>query len=182
MRDHVPLYRRFSHGNTYQFVERLAQAGLLTRSPAAARRGPRESKWLYALSPAGEARFISLLREILLDVQSPDVALETALVLLGQLSRAEALELVTARAAEIERQERRLKRLYGDEHGVGRGGAFTRLRIMHRVQGERRYLKEILQLLRDPKWEPDWSSSDGAPRSAVSDVTYGKQKRNREDA
>ena len=111
------------------------------------------------------------------DVQASDVALETALVLLGQLPREEALELVTARAGEVERQERRLKRIYGEEHGVGRGGAFTRLRIVHRMQSERRYLNEIARLLRDPKWEPDWLAgyADGTPGGVIDDVQPRKR-------
>ncbi|HEY2476394.1 MAG TPA: PadR family transcriptional regulator [Candidatus Cybelea sp.] len=177
MREHVPLYRRFSQGNTYQFVERLAANGLLSRRAAATRRGPREQKWLYALSPDGETRFRELVRGIMTDVQSSDVALETALVLLGQLPRDDALELVIARAGEVERYERRLKRIYGEERGIGRGGAFTRLRIMHRMQSERRYLGEIAGLLRDAKWEPQWIAGDGerAPRSGVRDVEARKR-------
>ncbi|MFZ1016604.1 MAG: PadR family transcriptional regulator [Candidatus Cybelea sp.] len=177
MREHVPLYRRFSQGNIYQLVERLAENGLLSRRAGAARRGPREQKWLYAPTAHGERRFHELLRAIMTDVQASDVALETALVLLGQLPREEALELVTARAGEVERQERRLKRIYGEEHGAGRGGAFTRLRIVHRMQSERRYLNEIARLLRDPKWEPDWLAgyADGTPGGVIDDVQPHKR-------
>jgi DNA-binding PadR family transcriptional regulator len=179
MREHVPLYRRFSQGNIYQLVERLAEDGLLSRRPGAARRGPREQKWLYAPTAHGERRFHELLRAILTDVQASDVALETALVLLGQLPREEALELVTARGGEVERQERRLKRIYGEERGVGRGGAFTRLRIVHRMQSERRYLNEIARLLRDPKWEPNWlagdGDGDGTPGGVIDDVQPRKR-------
>src|SRR5579883_444525 len=162
MREHVPLYRRFSHGNTYQFVERLAKNGILSRQTAAARRGPHEQKWVYRLAPAGEARFQQLLQEIVTDVQASDVALETALVLLGQIPRSRALQLVSDRAAHVERYERRTKRLYGVDGRAPEGaGAFTRLRIVHRLQGERRYLNEIAGLLADPAWEPDWISDDG---------------------
>jgi DNA-binding PadR family transcriptional regulator len=177
MREHVPLYRRFSQGNIYQLVERLAEDGLLSRRAGAARRGPREQKWLYAPTAQGERRFHELLRAIMTDVQASDAALETALVLLGQLPREEALELVTARGGEVERQERRLKRIYGEEHGVGRGGAFTRLRIVHRMQSERRYLNEIARLLRDPKWEPNWLAGrgDGTPGGVIDDVEPRKR-------
>jgi DNA-binding PadR family transcriptional regulator len=177
MREHVPLYRRFSQGNIYQLVERLAEDGLLSRRAGAARRGPREQKWLYAPTPEGERRFHELLRAIMTDVQASDVAIETALVLLGQLPREQALELVAARALEVERQERRLKRIYGEERGAGRGGAFTRLRIVHRMQSERRHLKEIARLLRDPKWEPNWLAgyADGTPGGVIDDVQPRKR-------
>ncbi len=90
------------------------------------------------------------MRAIILDVQSSDVALETALVLLGQISRDAALQLVLDRAADVDRYERRMKRVYGgDGRESGGAGAFTRLRIVHRLAGERRYLNEIAGLLRD---------------------------------
>ena len=119
MREHVPLYRRFSQGNTYQFVERLARNGILSRETAPARRGPRERKWIYRLTPAGEARFQEVLKAIVTDVQSSDVALETALVLLGQVPRRQALQLGIDRASNVERYEGRMKRLYeGDGRGI----------------------------------------------------------------
>ena len=160
MREHVPLYRRFSRGNIYQFVERLAEKGLLVRRIGNTRRGPRDKKWIYTLAPAGEARFRELLRNVMMDVQSSDVALETAVVLLGQLSRDEALQLVEGRAEEVQRYERRLTRIYGPAERSG-AGALSRLRVMHRLRGERRYLDEVAALLRDRKWEPEWVLDDG---------------------
>ena len=98
MRDHVPLYRGFKRGNPYHFVEKLVAAGLLEQEPGVAKRGPRETKAMYGLTGSGEARFHELLRHVLLDEQATEPALETALVLLGQLSRVEAKNLMTERA------------------------------------------------------------------------------------
>ncbi len=161
LREHVPLYRRFGRGNTYAFVDRLATAGLLARRRAATRRGPREEQWIYRLSATGERRFHELLRAVVADVQASDAAFETALVLLGQLPRDEALELMVERAREVERHERRISRLYGEERGRSGAAAFSRARAVHRVRSERRFLEESIALLRDPKWEPGWIADDG---------------------
>ena len=40
MRNHAPLYRPFKFGNTYHFIDALADAGLLRARSAAAKRGP----------------------------------------------------------------------------------------------------------------------------------------------
>jgi hypothetical protein len=32
---------------------------------------------------------------------------------------------------------------------------------VHRLRGERRYLSDTIDLLRDPNWEPEWVLNDG---------------------
>jgi DNA-binding PadR family transcriptional regulator len=160
IREHVPLYRRFRSGNLYQFVERLCEDGYLLRRSAAARRGPRDSKFVYRLSSAGEVRFRELLRRVITDVQSNDTALETAFVLLGQLRRDEALALMLERMREIEGQERRLKRLFGEARGRG-AGYFASAHAYHRMRSEHRFLQDAVRRLRDRAWEPRWILDDG---------------------
>jgi DNA-binding PadR family transcriptional regulator len=161
IRDHLPLYRRFNRGNLYQFVERLHQAGLLLRRATAARRGPRESKFVYRLSAGGDARFREVLARVITDVQSSDAALETAFVLLGQLRRDEALSLMRERMREIEGHERRLKRLFGEARERGGAGYFAAAHAYHRAGSERRFLQDAMRRLADQKWEPQWIADDG---------------------
>jgi DNA-binding PadR family transcriptional regulator len=161
MRDHVPLYRSFSRGNIYTFVDKLAAAGLLLRRRAATRRGPRENQWIYRLSSAGQARFRDLLGAVIADPQSSDPALETALVLLGQLRREEAIGLMRERGAQIEAYERRMIRLFGDARRRGASAYFAASHAVHRMRSERRFLKDAEALLRDPKWQPEWVLDDG---------------------
>jgi DNA-binding PadR family transcriptional regulator len=161
MRDHVPLYHKLSRGNVYRVIERLYEAGFLVRRSVAAQRGPRQTKRVYRLTRAGERRFLDLLARILTDVQATDAALETAFVLLGQLPRDHALQLVVQRAREVENQERRLTRLFGDARKRGGAGYFAASHAYHRVRSERRYLQDVLALLRDGRWEPNWVSDDG---------------------
>jgi len=160
VREHIPLYRRFKRGNLYQFIEGLAAKGYLLQRTTAARRGPRESKTVYRLAAAGEARFRELLQRVIADVQATDAALETAFVLLGQVRRDEALELLLERSREIEGQERRLKRLFGEARREG-AGYFAAAHAYDRVRSERRFLTDAVARLRDPKWEPAWVLDDG---------------------
>jgi DNA-binding PadR family transcriptional regulator len=161
LRDHVPLYRGFNRGNVYTFVEKLAKDGILLCRQAASARGPRESRRIYRLSKSGETRFRALLRAVIVDPQSSDPALETALVLLGQLSRDEAVALMAERTAQVEGYERRMLRLFGDARRRGASAYFAASHAVHRVRSERRFLKDAQALLLDPKWQPDWVLDDG---------------------
>lgn len=161
MREHSPLYRSFKRGNLYSFVERLASAGLLERRQTRSRRGPRETKTLYRLTSDGERRFGELLRSVILDVQADDPALETALVLLGQLRRDAATKLLAERADLIAAHERRLSRLLGDMRERAGSAYLSASHTLHRLRGERRYLSDTIELLQNPKWEPQWILNDG---------------------
>lgn len=162
MREHSPLYRSFKRGNLYSLVERLASGGLLERhDDAASKRGPNRSKVVYRLSAAGEERFLQLLRAVMLDVQAEHAALETALVLLGQLNRQRATELLTLRAQSVADHERRLTRLRGDLRERSGAAYLSASYALARLRGERRYLSDAVAMLQDAKWQPDWVLDDG---------------------
>jgi len=161
VRNHAPLYRPFKAGNTYHFVDALAEDGFLKARSTAAKRGPRPTKHVYSLSATGEARFRKLLADTLGDVQATDAALETALVLLGQLPRREAMTLLKRRLKAIVDHEARLQRLWGDVR-ARRGAAY--LAVSHHVQrlkGERRFVDDALARLDDGRWSSEWSENDG---------------------
>ena len=162
MRNHAPLYRPFKFGNTYHFIDALADAGLLKARSAAAKRGPSRTKHVFSLSAHGESRFRTLLAETLADVQASDVALETALVLLGQLSRREAMALLELRLKALGEHEARLQRLWGGFR-TRRGAAY--LAASHHVQrlkGERRFVDDAIRRLEDQRWSREWTENDGA--------------------
>jgi DNA-binding PadR family transcriptional regulator len=161
VRNHSPLYRPFRQGNVYHLVRRLTELGHLTKSAAKTKRGPSGSKSVFELSAAGERRFVRLLREVLNDAQTSDSALEIALVLLGQLPRAEAAQLLRSRDDELAAQERRIKRLFGDMESRSAAAYLAGTHAVARVQSERRYLRARLRQLRNPRWHPDWISDDG---------------------
>jgi len=93
--------------------------------------------------------------------QAADPALETALVLLGQLRRDEALALLMERANVIATHERRLSRLLGDLKVRGGAAYIGQSHTVHRLRSERRFLSDTIALLQDSKWEPEWILDDG---------------------
>jgi len=166
MRNHAPLYRPFKQGNTYHFIDALAESGLLRFRSGATQRGPRRTKHVFRLSATGEARFRKLLAETLSDVQASDAALETALVLLGQLPRVEASALLKSRIKALADHEARLHRLWGDVKRR-RGAAF--LAVSHhvgRLKSERRFVEDAIARLNDPAWSPEWREDDVAVTEA----------------
>lgn len=161
VRNHSPLYRPFKYGNLYHFIERLAERGFLLRRNARSKRGPHETKDVFRLSAAGEARFRTLLREVMLDIQASDSALEVALVLLGQLPRREAGQLLQARADELSQFGRRFKRLWGEAEARQGAGYFAAAHAVGRLESEQRFIRDAAKRLHDPRWNPTWISDDG---------------------
>ena len=105
---------------------------------------------------------------VIVDPQSSDPALETALVLLGQLRRDEAIALIAERA------DAESKRTNGEWFGFSatRAGAVPARTLPPRtrciaMRSERRFLKDAETLLRDPKWQPDWVLDDGSVTDAT---------------
>ena len=162
MREHSPLYRSFKRGNVYGFIERLCASGLIEHEEAEeSRRGPRKTKAVYRVSASGEERFAALLHDVIVDVQAEHAALETALVLLGQLQRERATALLEERASSVAAHERRLSRLIGDMRDRAGSAYLSASHTLHRLRSERRYVTDALELLRNPRWEPQWVLDDG---------------------
>lgn len=161
MRNHAPLYRPFKQGNTYHFVDALAAEGFLKARSALAKRGPNKTKTVFRLSASGEARFLALLAATLGDVQASDAALETALVLLGQLPRGEASALLTRRLKALADHEARLQRLWGGLRRRQGAASFASSHHVQRLKAERRFAEDALARLNDARWSPDWSENDG---------------------
>lgn len=156
VRQHSPLYRRMRFGNVYHFLERLLDDGYLTRREAKALRGPSATKSILQLSAKGEARFQDLLAAALCDAQAADATLEVAIVLLGELPREDAIALLMKRRDELTHYERRVKRLFGDMNARSAPGFMAGTHALHRLQSEQTFIREMLQLLRNPRWRPDW--------------------------
>ncbi len=161
VRNHSPLYRPLGQGNVYHLVERLHVAGYLSRSATKARRGRSATKSVFDLSPSGEKRFQGLLRGVLHDPQAHDSALEIALVLLGQLTRSRATQMLAQRDDELAAQERRIKRLFGDMESRSGPGYLAGMHALQRVQSERRFLRGRLRQMENPRWHPEWVLDDG---------------------
>ncbi len=158
---HAPLYRPLKSGNVYYALDRLALEGFIVERKAKAARGPSRTKSIYRLSTAGEKRFQALLRDTLLDVQAGDATLQVAYVLLGQLARTVAAELLAERHARFVEHERRLNRLLGDIESRGGSAFIAHSHSFNRARAEQRFLRDALTRLKDARWSPSWDFDDG---------------------
>lgn len=166
VRSHAHLYRELKGGNVYETLERLHELGLLASSTEPARRGPRAEKSIYRITAAGEKTFLKLLRDIVVDVQAADWLLEVSYVLLGQLPRSVALKMLVDRLAAITEQERRLGRLRGDL-AERTGAAFiSASHARYKLGAESKFLRDSIELLRDPSWTSTWTESTRVVREA----------------
>jgi DNA-binding PadR family transcriptional regulator len=156
VRQHSPLYRLMNRGNVYHLVQRLSESGYLQRKIASSKRGPSPSKFVFTLSAAGEKRFGEVLERVMLDAQSPEPSLAIALVLLGQLPRARGIALLREREREIARQERRVRRLFGDLEARSAPGFLAGTHALHALESERTFLRDALRRLQNRRWHPEW--------------------------
>ena len=156
VRHHSPLYRPLGQGNIYHLLEKLAKAGYLYRRTAKATRGPSENKSVFSLSASGEARFLELLHGVLNDLQASDSALEVAVVLLGQFPRNEAMQVLQRRDSELQVDERRIRRLFGDVEKRSGPGSLAALHALGRMQGERHFVRAALKHLQNARWHGEW--------------------------
>ncbi len=156
VRNHSPLYRPLGRGNIYHLLDRLAKAGYLSRRTVRATRGRNENKGVFSLSASGEAHFIELLHHVFNDCQSSDSALEVAVVLLGQLTRAAAMEMLEKRDIEIQVHERRIKRLFGDVEKRSGPGSLAALHALSRMESERRFVRAAQKHLQNARWHGEW--------------------------
>jgi DNA-binding PadR family transcriptional regulator len=157
VRVHSPLYRLLNRGNIYHLVHRLADEGFLQRKNAIAKRGPSPSKIVFALSANGEKRFQELLARVMLDAQSPESSLEIAMVLIGELPRARGIALLRERDRELARQERRVRRLFGDLEARSAPGFLAGTHALHALESERTFLRDALRRLQNRRWHPEWA-------------------------
>lgn len=156
VRNHTALYRNLGHGNIYHYVGKLADEGYLGKRCAKAKRGPAESKVVYHLTARGEDRFHELLNAIINDTEAGAAALEIALVLLGQISRTQAIRMLMRRSKELSAHERRLKRLFGDPESRSGPAQLANCHAVSRLQAEARFVRDILRLVENRQWHQEW--------------------------
>jgi DNA-binding PadR family transcriptional regulator len=157
VRSHTALYRGLRKGNIYHFVGRLADAGYLAGRSAKAKRGPAASKVIYHLTTKGEERFQEMLKGVVSDTDASASALEIALVLLGQLSRAEATRMLVRRSKELAGHEKRLQRLFGESPSRSGPAKLANAHAVSRLQGEQRFAHDSLRLVGNRQWHPEWT-------------------------
>jgi DNA-binding PadR family transcriptional regulator len=121
---HGALYADLKKPTLYHLLERLARLGLVDLRTEDGARGPRGERLVYSLTPAGDAEFRRLLRELVARYAPVPMAIEMAVSFLAYVPVAEAIALLEARAADVAAQRRALDAQLEE---VRRRGAFAAL-------------------------------------------------------
>lgn len=159
---HGPLYRALSRGNLYEQLAHLERAGVIVARKEPAARGPRTTKTVYAVTASGRRRFDTLMTTVFRDVQVPDSTFEIACVLLGQLPRARAREILSERLKELVAHEKRLLRLYGDPQERSGASLLAMTHAQARAHAEIAWVRAAIANLKNAKWKPEWQNDDDA--------------------
>ena len=127
----------------YALLERLGQQGYVTMHTEQGSSGP--PRKVYAITPAGEALFLTLLRGSLAEPDHITPPGDIALMFLDHVSKAEGIQLLQQRLAKLEALIVRYEQAPPHEHGVGVDLALERdLRLL---QTDRAWLTETLRRL-----------------------------------
>lgn len=97
VRAHGELYADLKKANLYYLLERLASEDYLSVQVEEGARGARGEKLIYELTDQGRSHFKALLREIILTYEPAHTGVDTAVVFLASLPRAEGIQLLMER-------------------------------------------------------------------------------------
>lgn len=138
---HGDLYSDLKKANVYYLLDRLAREGLVSVQTEKGARGPRGERLVYSLSSAGRQEMLSLLRSELERYEPPHSGIEVAMVLLGELPRAEARRLLERRLKKVEATRAKLVDQLG-RSALQPGSATEHLVMM--ADAERTWLKRAI--------------------------------------
>ncbi len=127
----------------YALLDRLEQSGAV--SVHIEREGARPPRKVYAITPAGEARFLELLRANLAAADRATSAGDVGLMFLDALPREEALELLRQRLARLDAQITLYEQ--SPQHGLGLGVDLTVERHLALLRADRAWRAGALERL-----------------------------------
>lgn len=127
----------------YALLDRLEQSGSI--SVHTEREGARPPRKVYAITPAGEARFLELLRANLAEADRVTSAGDVGLMFLDALPRAEGLALLRQRLTQVDEQIALYER--SPQHGLGLGIDLTIERHLTLLRADRSWLAGALERL-----------------------------------
>ncbi|HEX9035465.1 MAG TPA: helix-turn-helix transcriptional regulator [Ktedonobacterales bacterium] len=127
----------------YALLDRLEQSGAI--SVHTEREGARPPRKVYAITPAGEERFLTLLRANLAAADRDASPSDIGLMFLDALPRAEALALLRQRLAQLNEQIAVYAR--SPQHGLGLGIDLTIERHLALLRADRDWLASALERL-----------------------------------
>ena len=144
---HGDLFSDLKKGNVYYLLERLAKEGLVSVKSEAGARGPRGERLVYSLTAAGRKEIIALLRSELATYSPVHSGIEVAVMLLDELPKAEARELLQARLDHVDETATRFRLALG-RSGRTAGSGGDHMLLM--VDAERRWLERAISRMNRP--------------------------------
>jgi DNA-binding PadR family transcriptional regulator len=128
----------------YAILKRLEHAGFVVSTPG--QEGNRPTKRIYSITPQGEAKFDSLLREVLSSASETAPAGDIGVMFVDNLPASEAAACLEQRLRKVERQLSAYQKT--PRHGVGMG---VDLAIRHQIrmlEADKEWLLETIATLR----------------------------------
>jgi DNA-binding PadR family transcriptional regulator len=138
---HGELYRDLKKANLYYLLDRMAQEGFVEMRAESGARGPRGERLIYALTLAGRAEMVTLLRSVLQSYEPVHSGIDVAIVMLDHLPRTEALSLLEKRLDEVAARRHQLAHELG-AHAKEPGSAADHLLIL--VDAELRWIRRAV--------------------------------------
>lgn len=149
VRAHGELYTDLKKANVYYLLDRLAADGYLSMQAEPGARGPRGERLIYSLTPAGEARFEELLREVLRSYEPVHTGVDVAVVFLRYLPQAEARALLEERRQVVAARRQQVAAELGHENKGDALEQIARDHLLSLIDAELAWIGRALQRLRE---------------------------------
>ncbi len=152
VRAHGELYADLKKANLYYLLERLATEGFLHVETEAGARGARGERLIYEITGQGRERFMELLREIMQTYEPVHTGVDTAVVFLAYLPRAEGLQLLAERQHIVAERRAQVVADLGDQE---KNGPLVRIagdHLLSLIDAELAWIARSLQYLYDIDW------------------------------
>lgn len=154
VRAHGELYADLKKANLYHLLERLEKQGCLKVKRESGARGRRGERLVYAITAKGRRHFMTLLRRVLQNYETPHSGVEVAAVFIPRLPPGEALELLRERRHAVAERQAMLER---DFAGFSQRGPAARISADHILSmnaAELAWIDRALVTLEHPPAEP----------------------------
>lgn len=149
---HGGLYADLKKANVYYLLDRLAKDGYVEVRHEPGARGARGERLVYQLTAAGRDRFGELLRRVLTGFDPVHTGVDVAVVFLGMLPAAEAVDhLAQRRRAVADRREQVAAEL-GEVSRAGLPAELAADHLLSLIEAELAWVDRALARLRSAGW------------------------------
>jgi DNA-binding PadR family transcriptional regulator len=149
---HGEIYRDLKKANLYYLLDRLAKDGYLTVAEEPGARGARGARLIYTITEAGQQRFNTLLREVIINYEPEHNGIDVAVIFLSRLPSAEAIGLLEQRRAVVAERRQRLAAELGDPNAHGPLRYIANDHLLSQIDAELAWIDRSLVYLVEVGW------------------------------